>query len=203
MKKKILLLLTAVALAVVTTACNGVEQDWDNLVSRFQGRSVTIQTYDEESQLIDQVKGSHVDITSDTTFNTSSEGNNSGVMQISVGKNMMHHVGSSLIMYQDGLYDIMTDKNARVNIENYDKGTPLINYFVHDFKNYFGKGSAKVIMIRSQNGTPLAVFAGNSVSLFKTDVPKSTGFRIDGKYLFVYRCDYTVYDTALLDGSVK
>jgi len=201
--KKILMAVSIVVLAVVTTGCNGLDQGWDDLVAKFKGRSVTIQTYDEQSQLIDQVIGSSVDIQSDTTFNTSSEGNNSGVMEISVGKNMMHHVGSSLIMYQDGLFDVMTDKNARVKIENYEKGTPLINYFVHDFKNYFGKGSAKVIMIRSQNGTPLAVFSGEEVSIFATDVPKSTGFRIDGKYLFVYRCDYTVYDTALLEGSVE
>lgn len=199
--KKILLGATLATTLFAMSACNGVEQSWDNLVSKFNGRAVTIQTYDEESQLIDQVKGSHVDIQRDSTFDSYSEGASnadSDVMQISVGKHMMHHVGSSLIMYENGLYDIMTDDNARVNIENYDKGTPILNYLVHDFKNYFGNGSSKIIMIRSQNGTPLAVFVGKSVSIFDTDVPKSTGLRVDDKYLFVYRCDYTIYDAALL-----
>ena len=53
-------------------------------------------------------------------------------------------------------------------------------------------------MIRSQDGTPIAVFAGDNVEVFATDVPKSTWFRVDGKLLLVYRCDYTTYDTALL-----
>lgn len=201
--KKIIIIMTVIAMTIVATGCNGFEQGWDDLVSKFKGRSVTIQTYDEESQLIDQVQGSHVDIQRNADFDSSVESSDSQVMEISVGKNMMHHVGSSLLMYEDGLYDVMTAENARVNIENYEKGTPLINYFVHDFKNYFGNGNAKVIMIRSQNGTPLAIFSGKEVSIFPTDVPKATGFRIDDKYLFVYRCDYTVYDTELLKGSAQ
>lgn len=196
--KKFFITLSVLAVVVALTACNGAQQGWDDLIAKFKGRSVTIQTYDEESQLIDQVIGSHVDITRDTQFD-SYEAADSSVLKISVGKNMMHHVGSSLIMYEDGLHDIMTEENARVKIENYEKGTPLINYFVHDFKNFFGNGTSKVIMIRSQNGTPLAIFAGEEVSIFSTEIEKSTGFRIDDKYLFVYRADYTVYDTALLE----
>ena len=197
MKKGFCMLMT-VFIMVFLSGCEIFEQNWDDLVAKFKGRSVTIQTYDEESQLIDQIKGSHIDIQRDTDFDSDIETSDSQVMEISVGDHMIHHVGSSLIMYEDGLFDVMTDENARVNIENYDKGTPVINYLVHDFQNYFGSGESKVIMIRSQNGTPLAIFSGEEVSIFPTDVPKSTGFRIDDKYLFVYRCDYTVYDTALL-----
>lgn len=197
--KKVISIILTVLMMISLSACAGMEQGWDDLVAKFKGRAVTIQTYDEESQLIDQVKGEHIDIQRNSDFDSNAESKDSSVMEISVGKNMMQHVGSSLIMYQDGLYDVMTAENARVKIDNYEKGTPLINYFVHDFKNYFGSGSSKVIMIRSQNGTPLAVFSGKHVSIFPTDVSKSTGFRIDGKYLFVYRCDYTVYDAALLN----
>ena len=59
-------------------------------------------------------------------------------------------------------------------------------------------GKAKTIMVRSQDGTPVAVYVGNEVEILATDVPKSTWFRVDGKYLFVYRADYTVYDNELL-----
>lgn len=196
--RKSIFLLVGIITIVVLQGCNGIDQSWDNIASAFKGRSATIQTYDEESQLIDQVKGASIDIKRDKSFDSSLDSKDSGVMKISVGEHMIHHVGSSLIMYEDGLYDVMTKKNARVKIENYEKGTPLLNYFVHDFKNYFGRGASKVIMIRSQNGSPLAIFSGENISLFDTEIPKSTGFRIDGKYLFVYRCDYTVYDTALL-----
>ncbi|MCM3273784.1 DUF5052 family protein [Paenibacillus elgii] len=55
-----------------------------------------------------------------------------------------------------------------------------------------------LILIRSQSGQPLATFVGNKVSYFATDIDKSTAFLIDGKYLFIYRCDYTIYDLSLL-----
>lgn len=37
------------------------------------------------------------------------------------------------------------------------------------------------------------------VSVFATDIDKSTGILIDDKYLLIYRCDYTLYDTELLN----
>lgn len=82
-------------------------------------------------------------------------------------------------------------------LNNMQHGVPIINSLVNDFKNSF-TGKEKLILIRSQNGTPLATYAGSNVSLYSTDVPKSTGLLVDGKYLFVYRCDYTIYDLALL-----
>ena len=54
-------------------------------------------------------------------------------------------------------------------------------------------GNQLAILIRSQTGKPLATFVGDDVSYYSTDVDKSTAFIIDGKFLFVYRCDYTIY----------
>ena len=59
-------------------------------------------------------------------------------------------------------------------------------------------GRSKVVLVRSQSGKPLATFAGDEVSYFSTGIDKSTGIMIDGKYLFIYRCDYSIYDTELL-----
>lgn len=59
-------------------------------------------------------------------------------------------------------------------------------------------GKARILMIRSQDGTPCAIFAGDEVSVYSTDVPKSTEFVVDKKLLVVYRADYTVYDASLL-----
>ena len=46
---------------------------------------------------------------------------------------------------------------------------------------------------------PIAIYAGNQVEVAATDVPKSTLYRIDGKYLFVYRASITTPDSDLLD----
>ena len=79
-----------------------------------------------------------------------------------------------------------------------DRSVPILNQMINQFQNDF-TGKSRVLLIRSQLGFPLATYAGNKVSIFSTDVPKTTGFLVDGKKLVVYRADYTVYDTALLE----
>ena len=119
------------------------------------------------------------------------------MIQITVGKKEMHHVGSSMIIAETDLENIFDEYAKTVDAEKMQRGIPVINSLVNDFRNSFD-GKEKVILIRSQNGTPLATYAGDNVSLYKTDVPKSTGLLVDGKYLFIYRCDYTIYDLDLL-----
>ena len=170
------------------------------LESAFAGISVNIRTFDEESQVIDNVNGESVMVERDTTFDTStSEGSNkdSSVLKITIGEHEMHHVGSSLVMAEDGLYDIFGEYAKTVDINNTDRSIPIINSIVNSFKNVTS-GKEKTILIRSQNGTPLATYVGNKVSIFSVDIPKTTAFLVDNKVLLVYRCDYTVYDTALL-----
>lgn len=112
----------------------------------------------------------------------------------------MLHMDSSLIAYEDGLNNVFNTYVKKVDITNYDKSVPMLNRLVSDMKNSFN-GSALVILIRSQSGQPLATFAGNSVSYFSTDVPKTTGLLVDGKKLVIYRCDYTIYNVGLLNGQ--
>jgi ATPase len=117
---------------------------------------------------------------------------------ISLGDNHITHVGSTLIFAQDGIVDVANSLPNEVRFSNTEPGSPWLNDIKYRYGNLW-QGKARTIMVRSQNGTPLAVFAGDHVESFSTDVPKSTAFRIDGRYLLIYRADYTVYDTALLD----
>lgn len=102
-----------------------------------------------------------------------------------------------MILAQEGLTDVTENSAATVLLENSQPGIPILNNFIEKHRNLW-QGKSKTIMIRSQDGTPIAVYAGNQVEIFATDVPKSTWFRIDGKYLLVYRADYTTYDNDLL-----
>lgn len=164
----------------------------------FKGLEMTIQTYDEESQLIDKISGKSIMIKRDSKFDSNSENADSSVIQLTIGENEMHHVGSSMIIAEKGLQNVFDEYAKTVDIQDMQRGVPIVNSMINDFRNSF-TGKKKVVLIRSQNGTPLATFAGDNVSLYKTDVPKSTGFLIDGQYLFVYRCDYTVYDLDLIN----
>ena len=86
----------------------------------------------------------------------------------------------------------------QVDLNSFDRSVPFINRMVNDLQN-LTTGKEKIVLIRSQSGQPLATFAGDNVSYFATEMDKSTGIMIDGKYLFIYRCDYTIYDLALLN----
>ncbi|EJC3722836.1 TPA: DUF5052 family protein [Enterococcus faecium] len=196
MKKKLTVLLT-VSLVFILAGCQDLSMFFKGFEESFKGLEMTIQTYDEGSQLIDKVVGKSIMIERDSTFDTDSESKDSSVIQVTIGDKELHHVGSSMIIAERGLTNVFDEYAKKVDIQNMQRGVPIVNSMINDFRNSF-TGKQKMILIRSQNGTPLATYAGNNVSLYKTDVPKSTGFLVDGKYLFVYRCDYTVYDLDLI-----
>lgn len=180
-------------------------QIWDmfttQVESDLKGLTVTLQTYDADGQPIDTIHGVSGSIKRDKQFDQTNEKGEttkeSSVLNITIGTEQVVHVGSTLIMYEKGLQDVMDKLPEKVLIKNQDRGHPFINRIVNGYHNYFD-GKAKVILIRSQLGKPIATFAGNHVSYYSTEVPNSTGLIIDGKYLFIYRCDFTMYDTKLL-----
>ena len=100
------------------------------------------------------------------------------------------------MLAEDGLVKV-SDAATTLDLENTEPGRPWLNYLYEQNRNVW-EGKAKTIMIRSQDGTPVSVYAGNKVEVFNPDIPKTTWFRIDGKTLLVYRADYSVIDTALL-----
>lgn len=203
--KKIPSLLKAVPvlvlLIILLSGCTDFLNWGKDFKQDFKGLDMVIQTYENNSQLIDSVKGKSVKIEKDTTFDRKdSEGETrkeSKVLSITVGGKNMTHVGSSLIAYEDGMTNVFEEYAKTVKIDNQNKSIPMLNSMVNEFQNDF-TGKSKTILIRSQNGSPLATFTGDSIRMSDTDVPSSTNFLIDGKRLFVYRCDYTVYDNKLL-----
>ncbi len=200
MKKIISISLVAV-LVLTLAGCNWFEKKLGDLKEALVGREMIIQSYDENSQLIDRVQGKSVSIKADDEFElTDVDGNvveKSSVLNITVGGNEIIHVGSSLISHELGLENIFDVYAKSVDLDNFDRSVPFVNRMVNELKNYT-TGKDKIILIRSQSGQPLATFAGDDVSYYATDIENSTALLIDGEFLFIYRCDYTIYDTELL-----
>lgn len=195
--------IVAVCLAAMLTltGCGLFGIGGDKFDQAFTGIAATMQTYDQFGNPVDRVHGTSFRVSRDTEFDTSnSDGtskNDSSVLLISLGKSHISHVGSTLLLAEDGVNDVTAQLPATVDFENSERGTPWLNDIHYRFQQLW-KGAAKTLMIRSQNGTPIKVYAGNEVQVLSTDVPKSTWFRIDGKTLLVYRADYTVVDNKLL-----
>lgn len=202
MKRKTLGLLASLLVLVTLSGCQSVTNFFKDAKEDWLGLEMTVRTYDENSQVIDKMTGKSLSISRNQDFDSvDDEGNSkkdSSVLKITLGKHEIDHVGSSLIAEEKGLTDIFEKYQANTDIENEKSSVPVLNKMVSEFKNDF-TGKKKVILIRSQNGTPLATYAGTKVSLYASDAPKTSELLIDGKRLVIYRCDYTIYDKELLE----
>ena len=169
---------------------------------KFTGIETTLQTYDDDGQALDKMVGKSVAIDADKQFSLYNEDGDeikkSQVLKITVGGHEAIHVGSSLIAYEEGLDNILDEYSETVTIDSTNRTVPFVNKFINDMKNRF-QGMDKVVLIRPQSGKPIATFAGNKVVFKETEIEKSTALLIDGKLLFIYRSDYSIYDRALLE----
>lgn len=201
-KRKISLLVLLASTLLLLSACQSLENWFKNAKEEWVGLQMTVRTFDENSQLVDQMSGKSLSISRNEEFDSvDSEGNSkadSSVLKITLGKHEIDHVGSSLIAAEEGLEDLFAKYQTTVDIKNTAQDIPIVNRMVSGLKNDF-TGKKKVILIRSQNGTPLATYAGDKVSLHASDAPKTSELLIDGKRLIIYRCDYTIYDRELLE----
>lgn len=200
--KRIIFLLASIICSVAVNGCALLKNEAGKMKESFRGREAIIQTYDEESNIIDRVEGKSISVSTEDKFTIiDKEGkttSQSSVINLTVGGKSMVHVGSSLILYEKGLTDVFNEYAKKVDINSLDRSAPFVNRMVNDMKN-ITSGNSRIILIRSQSGKPLATFAGNKVSYFATGIDKTTGILIDGKYLFIYRSDYTIYDSELLN----
>lgn len=189
------LLMVGLALFVLS-GCQALENFELDIEEDVSGLSGMVQTYDENSQMIDRIKGNSVAFRANNAF--TDDNSKGSVLDITVGGKQVVHVGSTLLFYENGLTNIFDEYSKMVDIENMDRATPIVNEMVNQFKStYFGMD--KVILIRSQSGRPLATFAGDKVSIEgMMNVDKMTKITIDGKRLYIYRADYTIYDIRLL-----
>lgn len=197
--RRIAMLVIALFASLGLVACGLINQAGSDLVAALQGRSAVITTFATSGNVIDKVHGVSIRMTRDTTFDTVNSDNqsnaDSSVVMISIGGSTMRHVGSTMIIAEDGLTTVASP--GSITLDNKTPGTPWLNTMRENFQNLW-QGKGKTILIRSQFDAPLVVYAGNEVEVFATNVPKSTLFRIDGKVLIVYRANYTVYDNDLL-----
>ena len=200
MKKNLLLLLTCGFTCIFLAGCQAVDNYLKNLEEDFEGLTMVVRTFDEDSQVIDRIEGKSMSVSRNTDFDKYKNGETTSlghVLKITIGKHEIDHVGSSLVAEEKGLRDLFAEYRKTVDLKNDDSDIPIINRIVSAYKNDF-TGKSKVILIRSQKGTPLATYSGDKVSINDSDIPNTTELLVDGKRLLIYRCDYTIYDLALL-----
>lgn len=189
--------------AVSLSACQYFQQTVKDVSAEFKGLTAVVETYDVNANPLDRITGKSIQIATDNRFDvTDSEGNitkESQVLKLTVGGQPVYHVGSSLVMREEGLTSVLDEDNARQEINSTDSSVPFLSRLKTKFDEFF-TGNEYTILIRSQEGTPIAVYTGQNVSSYSAEgIPNSTVLLIDGKRLFIYRCDYTIYATSLIE----
>lgn len=138
MKKKLLLLLTCGFTCVFLAGCQAVDNYLKNLEEDFEGLTMVVRTFDEDSQVIDRIEGKSMSISRNTDFDKhDDEGKTTklgSVLKITIGKHEIDHVGSSLVAEEKGLHDIFAEYRKTVDLKNDNSDIPIINRIVSAYK---------------------------------------------------------------------
>lgn len=194
----------ALVVAFTLSACSGAHMIAEEFARAMEGTGGTYRTYDKTGHVMDEVNGTTLRITRDERFDeVNSDGSTSpgSMIQVQVGQNFINHVGSTAVLFENGL-TVVTPADKGFDVNSNAEGTPWLDKFMEGNRNLW-KGSAKTVLVRTQDDVPVAIFAGKNVEFVGSNIPKSTVLRItqdDGtvKYALVYRANLTIYDTVLI-----
>lgn len=192
---------TLVAVAALATGCNVISNITNRIEGALLGDDYKILSYDDYGNNTLTIQGNRVNIgIFENEANSGADGNKSEVLEITVDGHQLLHVGSTAVFAERGIntvadfdYDYLKNMSAK----GLSTVVPL-DRSVNQIKNFLGND--KVIIIKSQLGVVVGVYEGKAVTVeIPTDLPKMTRLIVDGKSLYIYRADYEIMDTALLN----
>ena len=192
-KKKLFISVAALVLAVCLTGCSALGAYISKLKGELFGNDYIIQQYDDFGNLVFTIHGNKV--TMDCELDE--YGEVSSYIDITIDGDSWKHVGSTLVFYQQGA-DLITDFQIpeEMGKDGGSTGLMAVDRRINEYANYFGKDL--VILISSQNGTPVALFQGDDVyTEIPGDLPKTTLVHIDGKMVYVHRANIDILPASL------
>jgi hypothetical protein len=205
--RKIWAAITAAFLVLALAGCEGAEFAVDDVKARWQGREATLYTYDNNSgHTTTKVTGKAIYPFHNSAFDTSdSEGNTEkgAWVSVSVGKNVVDIVGSSALICDDGV-EMVPRTEVDIVAHSDDPAIPWLNVLKRNVSNAF-TGQDRVVVIKTQNDVPVAVFTADSVTMVSgnEEIKNTTWFKVqDGgvsSYCWAYRVNAAVIDTAILN----
>ena len=189
--------LALVLLCGVLGGCAALSSFMSVLRGELFGNGYTIRQYDELGNLVFTIYGDKV--TMDCELDE--YGEVSSYIDITIDGESWKHVGSTLVFAQDGV-DMITDFLVPEEMENDGSSTGLmeIDRKINSYANLFGK--KLVVLVSSQNGTPIGLFQGNNCyTEIPGDLPKTTLINIDGKLVYVHRANVDIIPASLFQGN--
>ena len=196
-KKKLFISLVAVLLCVAMTGCSFIGAYLSQLKGELFGNDYDIRQYDDFGNLVFTIHGNKV--TMDCELDE--YGEVTSYIDITIDGKSWKHVGSTLVFAQRGV-DMITDFQLPEDMQSPTGGTGLmaIDRRINEYANYFGKDL--VVLVSSQNGTPIGLFQGNNCYIeIPGDLPKTTLVHIDGKLVYVHRANVDIIPASMFKNN--
>ena len=199
MKKFLRVFVVGVALSLVLSlaGCAALGAWLGQLRGELFGNDYDIRQYDNYGNLVFTVHGDRVTMNCETDEN----GEVSSYIDITIDGKTWLHVGGTLVFAQKGV-DMITDFQVPADMENNSGSTGLMaaDRHINEWANYFGK--AQVVLISSQNGTPIGLFQGDKCYVeIPGDLPKTTLVHIDGKLIYVHRANVDIIPASMFQSK--
>ena len=200
-------LATVAALSLfVFSGCAKLASAINDIKGSLIGNQYTIYTYDNFGNLVLETSGKKIDIAGNPVKNTSYDENGkvitgyelSSVITITIDGNEIESCGDTCIFVQKGLTPDVDFTTETIQSSGSVLDITSLSAKLNQYKNKFGK--ARVVVIKSQLGNPIAAFSGDSVYWeIPEDLPKMTKLMIDGKALYIHRANFQIIDKELIE----
>ena len=192
-KRKLFVTAVAAVLCIALTGCAALGAFISQLKGELFGNDYDIRQYDDFGNLVFTVHGDRVTMDCELDEN----GEVSSYIDITIDGKSWKHVGSTLVFAQNGV-DMITDFQLPEDMEGGSASTGLmqVDRKINSYANLFGK--KLVVLVSSQNGTPIGLFQGNDCyTEIPGDLPKTTMISIDGKLVYVHRANVDIIPASM------
>ena len=192
-KRSIFITAIALVLCLSLTGCAAMDALFSRLKGELFGNDYDISQYDDFGNLVFTVHGNRVTMDCELDDN----GEVSSYIDITIDGKSWKHVGSTLVFAQKGV-DMITDFQLPENMEGGSGSTGLmeVDRKINSYANLFGK--KLIVLVSSQNGTPIGLFQGNDCyTEIPGDLPKTTMISIDGKLVYVHRANVDIIPASM------
>lgn len=196
-KRCLALVLALCALVGCLSGCASLSAFFNTLKGELFGNGYTICQYDNFGNLVFTIYGDRVTMDCELDEN----GEVSSYIDITIDGKSWQHVGSTLVFMQDGV-DMITDFQVPAEMDSGSSSTGLMaaDRKINEYANLFGK--KLVVLVSSQNGTPICLFQGDSCyTEIPSDLPKTTLINIDGKLVYVHRANVDILPASLFESG--
>ena len=227
--KKIICLVLSLIIAICLCACGSPESVATSAPSKnttattFTPTSkITYQAefYHNDGNMWLSVEGSNFDISPnktknymfDTSGNWTYEWETSSVVSIEIDGNNIESCGSTVLFYDNRLEKLDMEIPTEITLD--DSGNSSIdtsssflfsdywrlNFWWINHNQANKKVASRLVLIQSQEGDPICMFSGDSVSWkVSKNLPKTTEIEIDGMMVYIHRANFAIIDTSIFE----